>query len=148
MSLPTHFVATTLLVKVLGWHAQNAWLAYFLGVGIDLDELIKIKQWLKRAKNKRFGIEIKSPFYRRTFIQEPISLLWVSPFSIFLGSWAPLLSFLTHLTLDYLEPYEKRPFGPFSKLSLGSLAGNRVPRRMCEGLIFMLAVFGLWVMSL
>lgn len=84
-------------------------LAYIFGVAIDLDHLVKVYPYLKEN-----GWGVKRYFNWRTSLQEPVSLLWIVPLSIYLSSMIPVVFFMGHMLLDYCLSYIKQPFYPFS----------------------------------
>ncbi|OGM09097.1 hypothetical protein A2Z67_01720 [Candidatus Woesebacteria bacterium RBG_13_36_22] len=83
--------------------------AYVFGVLPDLDHIIKVPSYVKEN-----GLKITHHYPWRTFLQEPVMLLFISLFSFFVKSWVPTVFFTLHLILDYLMSYEKKPFYPFS----------------------------------
>ncbi len=87
----------------------DLFLAYLFGVAIDLDHLFRLPRYFKKHGFKRVRL-----FDWRIGFQEPISLLWVIPFSVFISSYIPLVFFLGHLFLDYSLSYPKKPFSSFS----------------------------------
>jgi membrane-bound metal-dependent hydrolase YbcI (DUF457 family) len=110
MTIVPHILLTTLGVQALGLEGKEIVLAYSFGYGIDLvDHPIKLPLYL--AKNGRTN-EIH--YHWRTPLQEPVALLWIIPLSAYLGSYVPALFFLSHVALDYMVSYEKRPWYPFS----------------------------------
>lgn len=113
MTVLPHLLLTTAGVQALGLEGTDIALAYTFGYGIDLvDHAIKLPLYLKKngRKNERH-------YHWRTPLQEPIALLWIIPLSIYLGTYVPSLFFLSHVILDYMVSYEKRPFYPFSTFS-------------------------------
>jgi hypothetical protein len=113
MTLVPHLLLTSLGVQALGLHGQDVALAYTFGYGIDLvDHPIKLPLYLK--KNGRAN---EKHYHWRTPLQEPVALLWIIPLSVYLGTPVPALFFVSHVLLDYMVSYEKRPFYPFSTYS-------------------------------
>jgi hypothetical protein len=109
VTIITHIVATTIGVKLLGLHGQDAALAYAFGIGQDIDHLIKLPFYLRAV-----GLKNRKGYYWRSSLQEPVSLLWIIPLCVVLGTAVPALFFSIHLFLDYSVGYEKMPFYPYS----------------------------------
>ncbi len=118
MFIITHILASTALIKLL--HLSTVYeivLAIIFGVLIDADELIKLPRYLKwNYAKKRF--KFLAPFYRRTPLQEPVSLLWIIPVAIYFSTPVPVIFFAVHVAMDYLKYYEKRPFYPFIDVTI------------------------------
>jgi len=108
MTIFTHILLTTVGVQALGVHGGDLALAYGFGVALDVDHALKLPLYLKKngLKNEKF-------YHWRTSLQEPVSLLWIVPLSIFIRSVIPVIFFVPHLVLDYLVSYDKRPLFPF-----------------------------------
>jgi len=113
MTVFTHTLVTLFFVRLFNLSGREEVLAWLFGVAIDLDHLIRLPLYLKLHKFK-----IIKNFPWRTPLQEPISLLWITPLSIYLQSWVPVVFFLFHLALDYSMNYTKRPFYPFSNFEI------------------------------
>lgn len=110
MTILPHLLLTTLGLQVLGLEGKDVALAYAFGYGIDLvDHPIKLPLYLK--KNGRTN---EKHYHWRTPLQEPVALLWIVPLSVYLGTYVPVVFFMSHLLLDYFVSYEKRPLYPFS----------------------------------
>jgi membrane-bound metal-dependent hydrolase YbcI (DUF457 family) len=110
MTIVPHLLLTALGVQALGLEGKEIAFAYTFGYGIDLaDHPIKLPLYL--AKNGRTN---QRHYHWRTPLQEPVALLWIIPLSAYLGSYVPALFFLSHVALDYMVSYEKRPWYPFS----------------------------------
>ncbi|OGC92465.1 hypothetical protein A3D85_02970 [Candidatus Amesbacteria bacterium RIFCSPHIGHO2_02_FULL_47_9] len=109
MTFVTHILVVAAGVQLLGLEGLDAMWAYVFGVAVDLDHAVKVPAYINRIGWKR-----KKHYNWRTSLQEPVSLLWVVPFSIAVRSAVPSVFFVAHMTLDYLVSYEKRPFWPFS----------------------------------
>ena len=110
MTIIPHLLVTTLGVQVMGLYGGDIALAYTFGYGVDLvDHPIKLPLYLKKngTKNKKY-------YHWRTPLQEPVALLWIIPLSIYLHTPVPVIFFLSHILLDYLISYDKRPWYPFS----------------------------------
>lgn len=109
MTIIPHLLLTTLGVQLLDLHGSDIILAYAFGYGIDLiDHPIKLPLYLKKN-----GTRTEKHYHWRTPLQEPVALLWIGPLSLYLGTAVPVVFFLSHLLLDYLISYAKRPFFPF-----------------------------------
>lgn len=110
MTIIPHLLLTTVGAQAMGLDGQDLVLAYVFGYGVDLvDHPIKFPLYFKK---NRFRNE--KNYHWRTPLQEPVALLWIVPLCVYLGSFVPALFFLSHVLLDYLVQYEKRPFFPFS----------------------------------
>jgi hypothetical protein len=118
MTVMSHILATFLLGKVLRIKKRKVWILMWLfGVLIDLDGVIFHPEVLVNSAEWYYHYE--NPRYLRTFIQEPISLIWVLPLSIFgFKTLIPVLAFFLHLLMDYIEIKIKKPFWPFSNLKI------------------------------
>ncbi len=144
MTIIPHLLVTSLGVQALGLEGRDIVLAYSFGYGIDLlDHPIKLPLYL--AKNGRAN---EKHYHWRTPLQEPIALLWIAPLSVYLGSYVPVLFFISHVLLDYMVSYEKRPWYPFSSFTTeGFFQGVPDARKeiwlsiLCVLLIAVLAVF-------
>lgn len=110
MTVLTHVLMTTAGVQALGLEGADIFLAYGFGIGVDIDHLVKAPLYYKKHKFQKVR-----HYHWRTSLQEPVSLLWIVPLSIFLQTPVPVIFFLLHVFLDYLMSYEKMPFFPFSK---------------------------------
>lgn len=110
MTIIPHLLLTTLGVQVLGLEGKEIVLAYSFGYGIDLvDHPIKLPLYLRKNGRKN-----EKNYHWRTPLQEPVALLWIIPLSMYLHSFVPALFFISHVFLDYMVSYEKRPLYPFS----------------------------------
>ena len=110
MTIIPHLLVTTLGVQVLGLQGSDIALAYTFGYGVDLvDHPIKLPLYLKKngTKNEKY-------YHWRTPLQEPVALLWIIPLSVYLHTPVPVVFFLSHILLDYMISYDKRPWYPFS----------------------------------
>lgn len=113
MTIIPHLLLATAGVQALGLEGRDIVLAYAFGYGVDLvDHPIKLPLYLR--KNGRTN---EKHYHWRTPLQEPVALLWIVPLSVYLGTAVPALFFLSHVALDYMVSYEKRPFYPFSTYS-------------------------------
>ena len=137
MTLVTHILATTAGIQLLNLDEKGIILALIFGVAIDLDHVLKVPSYLKENKFK-----YKRHFPWRTFLQEPISFLWIIPICLILGTIIPIIFFSLHLLLDYCTNYAKKPFYPFSNYStkgyFTSLSGV-----LKEGFVVFISLFGL-----
>ncbi len=120
MTILPHVLLTTVGVQVLGLEGKDIVLAYSFGYGIDLiDHPIKLPLYLRKNGRKN-----EKNYHWRTPLQEPVALLWIVPLSVYLRTYVPVLFFVSHVLLDYMVSYEKRPFFPFSTYSTeGILTG-------------------------
>ena len=110
MTILPHLLLTTVGVQALGLQGGDAALAYAFGYGIDvIDHPIKLPLYLKKNGKKN-----EKHYHWRTPFQEPVALLWIIPLSVYLGTMVPALFFSSHVALDYMVSYEKRPWYPFS----------------------------------
>lgn len=107
MTILTHILVTALVAKAMNLSGNDLVWAYAFGVLPDLDHLVKIPAYIKKNK---FGIERHFPW--RTFLQEPIMLIPVFVYSLFIHNWVPFIFFTMHILMDYLISYEKHPFSP------------------------------------
>ena len=129
MTQITHIAVTTAGALALRLSGNDLVWAYLFGVLIDADHIIKYPlykrklQWTKRQY-----------FHWRTPLQEPVSFLWLIPFSIWISSWVPIIFFSLHLVLDYLTTYEKRPWFPFHRYATLGLF-PRVSNTLKEGMV-------------
>lgn len=113
MTILPHLLLTTVGVQALGLQGHDIVLAYSFGYGIDLiDHPIKLPLYLRKNGKKN-----EKHYHWRTPLQEPIALMWIIPLSIYLGTYVPALFFISHVALDYMVSYEKRPLYPFSPYS-------------------------------
>ena len=97
-------------MQALGLEGSDIVLAYIFGYGIDLvDHPIKLPLYLKKNGKKN-----EKHYHWRTPLQEPVALMWIVPLSLYLGTYVPVLFFVSHFVLDYMVSYEKRPWYPFS----------------------------------
>lgn len=120
MTIVPHLLVTTLGIQVLGLEGRDIVLAYGFGYGIDLiDHPIKLGLYLRKNGRKN-----EKHYHWRTPLQEPVALLWIIPLSVYFNTAVPALFFISHLLLDYMVSYEKRPWYPFSTYSTeGFLTG-------------------------
>ncbi|HXX65106.1 MAG TPA: hypothetical protein VEO56_15010, partial [Bacteroidota bacterium] len=120
MTIIPHLLLTTLGVQALHLHGADVVLAYAFGYGVDLvDHPIKLPLYLKKN-----GTKTEKHYHWRTPLQEPVALLWIAPLSVYLGSFVPVLFFLSHLLLDYMISYDKRPFFPFHSYTTKGILPN------------------------
>ncbi len=122
MTIVSHTLLTTIGVQVLNLHGWEIVLAFLFGVVIDIDHIFKVPAYCKKHKFKikdifKKKIPREKQYHWRTFLQEPISLLWIIPLSIIINSIIPIVFFLGHVLLDYLINYRKFPFSPLSNFS-------------------------------
>jgi len=111
MTILPHLLLTTVGVQALGLQGTDVILAYTFGYGVDLvDHPIKLPLYLRKNGRKN-----EKHYHWRTPLQEPVALLWIIPLSFYLGTYVPALFFASHVFLDYLVSYEKRPLYPFSQ---------------------------------
>jgi hypothetical protein len=61
MTIGTHFLATTLGVRVMGLTGQDRVLAYVFGMAIDVDHLVKAPFYLRAV-----GLHDKRGYYWRS----------------------------------------------------------------------------------
>ena len=132
MTIFTHLLVTTAVVQALNLEGSEIVLAYAFGVGVDFDHLIKFPLYYKKFKLKN-----QKHYNWRTPLQEPISLLWIIPLSIYLGTIVPIIFFISHLVLDYSVDYSKTPFVPYSNFKTKGLLPN-VSQKLKEGIVFIL----------
>ncbi|MFQ5798932.1 MAG: hypothetical protein ACE5H0_09605 [Bacteroidota bacterium] len=114
MTILTHLLMTTAGVQAFGLEGADIFLAYGFGVAVDIDHLVKAPLYYKKHKFQKLR-----HYHWRTSLQEPVSLLWIVPLSIFLQTPVPIIFFLLHVFLDYFMSYEKMPFFPFSTWKAG-----------------------------
>lgn len=113
MTIIPHLLLTTLGVQILGLEGKDIVLAYSFGYGVDLlDHPIKLPLYLKKNGRKN-----EKHYHWRTPLQEPVALSWIVPLSFYLGTFVPVIFFISHVFLDYSVSYEKRPLYPFSTYS-------------------------------
>ncbi len=143
MTIIPHLLLTTLGVQALGLEGREIVLAYTFGYGIDLvDHPIKLPLYL--VKNGRTN---EKHYHWRTPLQEPIALLWIIPLSVYMRSYVPALFFLSHVILDYMVSYEKRPWYPFSTYTTeGFLTGVSDARK--EIVTSALCVVGMIILAM
>jgi len=118
MTVFSHILATYFLGKIFKVKDIKTWiLLWGFGVLIDLDAVIL--RPLQTLNPAEWYYHYDNPRCLRTFIQEPISLLWLLPLSYFVfKNFLPVLAFLLHLMMDYIEIKIKRPFWPASNLEI------------------------------
>ena len=116
MNAIAHILVTVLCIKLFGLSGTNIFWAIIFGVVIDLDHLIKAPLYIKEN-----GLKVVRYWNWRTSFQEPVSYLWIIPLCIYFQNWVPIFFFTTHLVLDYLMSYEKRPFYPFSDFKVPNM---------------------------
>jgi hypothetical protein len=134
MTFITHTIVTAAGVQLFGLKGMDVFWAYTFGVFIDLDHLIKIPLYLRK-----YGFK-KVRFYNwKTPLQEPISLSWILPLSIYFGTLVPVVAFCGHLALDYLYNPINRPLMPFSDVIVGKIL-PKIPSWVKEGVV--LGFFG------
>ncbi len=136
MNIFTHIVAVLVLAKAMSLNSSDLLIALVFGVGVDIDHLLKLPLYFSLPKSKR-----KRHLNWRTPLQEPISLLWVAPLSIYLSSFVPVIFFSLHLLLDYLMSYSKRPFFPYSNLKMKGAMRLKKDRWLQIGLTVVLCIF-------
>ena|SRR3989338_11596074 len=90
MTFVTHILVVAAGVQLLGLEGLDAMWAYVFGVAVDLDHAVKVPAYINRIGWKR-----KKHYNWRTSLQEPVSLLWVVPFSIAVRSAVPSVFFVT-----------------------------------------------------
>jgi len=132
MTLPTHFLATTLGVQVLRLTGQDRILAYVFGMAVDVDHLVKAPFYLRAV-----GLHDKRGYYWRSSLQEPVALLWIIPLCVFLGTVIPVIFFAIHVAMDYSVRFEKMPFYPYSGYVTRGWLTN-VSDKVKEGVLFAL----------
>jgi len=117
MTIATHAIATIGIGKFLGINSFSDWfLAFLFGVFVDLDHLKILRP--KHINNGDWRKFLTRELPVRSFLQEPISLLWVVPLSLYLDNPIPMAAWAVHVFLDYLVDGAKRPFWPISSFAL------------------------------
>jgi len=129
MTAPTHILATTLGVQVLGLTGHDIVLAFVFGLAIDVDHLVKLPFYLRAV-----GLHDKRGYYWRSSLQEPVALLWIIPLSVFLGTIIPVIFFVIHVAMDYSVRFEKMPFYPYSDYVTRGWLTN-IPDKVKEGVL-------------
>ena len=117
MLFTTHAVATIGLGKLMGLKTARDWfLAFLFGVLVDLDHLkiFRPKYFKDGSWRKFFNRELPI----RSFLQEPISIFWVVPLSLYLQTPIPMAAWGLHVFMDYLVDGVRKPFWPFLDLTL------------------------------
>jgi membrane-bound metal-dependent hydrolase YbcI (DUF457 family) len=144
----THLLLVLVLIKFLALAKTEIVYALAFGVFIDFDHVFKlpmyVKYFVKNKKNVTFKDFWNSPsdavtVNTRSFVQEPVFLLFVIPFSVLVKSFIPLLFFGLHVFLDYLTFAAKKPFYPFSNYSCRGFV--RTSRVYVEGVILLASTF-------
>ncbi|MHA2294251.1 MAG: hypothetical protein ACXACK_18985 [Candidatus Hodarchaeales archaeon] len=113
MNIIAHILVTFLFIKLGDLAGVDIFWAFLFGVFIDFDHFIKVPLYLKQN-----GFKIVRYWNWRTSLQEPVSYLWIVPLAVYLQTLVPVFFFTTHLILDYMMSYEKKPFYPFSDLKI------------------------------
>ncbi len=113
MNILIHILITVLIIHLMDLSGIDVLWALLFGILIDLDHLVKIPLYVKQN-----GFSVIRYWNWRTPLQEPISLLWVIPLSVYLNTFVPVLFFLSHIALDYIKGFEKKPFFPFSNYTI------------------------------
>jgi hypothetical protein len=108
MNFTIHTLLIVLGVQALSLHGGDVALAFLFGVGADLDHLVKVPQYINKH-----GFKKVRRYNWRTPLQEPVSLLWIIPLSVYISSYVPIVFFIGHLLLDYCVSYIKKPLFPF-----------------------------------
>jgi hypothetical protein len=115
MIITTHALVTIGVGKALGLQSLWDWfLAFLFGVLVDLDHLKVFR--LKYRQNGDWVKFFTREWPVRTFIQEPISILWVVPLSFYLQTPVPMIFWSLHVFMDYLVDGARKPFWPFSNI--------------------------------
>jgi len=143
MLVTTHTLATISLGKAMGLKTTQDWfLAFLFGVLIDLDHLKIFQKKYRQNGNWRKFFLRELPI--RTFIQEPVSILWVVPLSFYLHTPIPMIFWSFHVFLDYLVDGVRKPFWPFSSFTLrhGLLPANTFFEFLFSSFPFLLFLFG------
>jgi len=129
MTVVSHTLLTIIGIQVLRLNGIEIALAFLFGVIIDIDHIFKIPAYCKKHKFKirdifKKKIPLEKQYHWRTFLQEPISLLWIIPLSIIINSIIPIIFFLGHILLDYMVNFRKFPLYPFSNFSTRGFLPN------------------------
>jgi flagellar biosynthesis protein FlhB len=113
----SHYAVTEIVSRSLGLSGWQLILAYIFGVLVDLDHfLIKgVRQNLGHIFKSGFNKTFPRGFYNKTFIQEPIFIIILWIFGIFIHNFIPAIFLSIHWLMDSLCRFEKRPLAPFSK---------------------------------
>jgi hypothetical protein len=106
MNALAHIFITLILIQLMHLTGLNIFLAFLFGVLIDLDHVLRFPAYFKK-----YGFRYVKNFYFRTFVQEPVMLVIIVPLCFIINNFVPLIFFASHLLLDYLMEYEKKPFG-------------------------------------
>ena len=110
MIIIIHLAIVLFLIKFLHLNNLDIFLAITFGLLIDLDHLYYYKKW---KNNKELLYNGKARLH--SFLQGPISLLWIIPLCWIIKNYIPLIFWLTAVIPDYLVITPKRPFWPISK---------------------------------
>lgn len=118
MMIISHIVATYFLGKILKFKTKKQWFfAFLFGVGIDFLDLPHMIRGIRGFLIGETGFNRGGQYYYRSFVQEPISLLWVIPISIWLKTPIPIIFFILQAGMDFICQFEKRPFWPLLNFS-------------------------------
>ncbi len=107
MILTIHLAIVLFLIKFLNLQGYDILLAILFGVLIDLDHFFYYTKW-KNDKKRLYNGKVRL----HSFLQEPISLLWILPLCFIINNYVPLIFWLTAVIPDYLVITPKRPFWP------------------------------------
>ncbi len=138
MLIPSHIVATELLARALNLNGTNYLLAHLFGWGIDFDHVVtqfkyfveelkaSYKRWKKRHIIKkflphrliifldRFNKERSAISEPRSWIQDPVGILFILILSIVINNYIPIVFLFVHFLMDLIMSGHKYPLAPFS----------------------------------
>jgi len=139
MLMFSHLAINLILIKILNLAGSDIILALIFGNLVDLDHLFHLKLILK---DWRYLYNDKKML--RTFIQEPISLIWILPLCLLLRNFIPLIFWSVHVLMDYLVVIKKKPFWPISNtvVKTGVIpSGSRIEWMISSSTFFLVVVY-------
>lgn len=113
MNFVAHTLLTLILISFMHVTGTNVFLAIAFGVLLDIDHIFKIPGYIRKN-----GFKYVHNYPFRSFVQEPVLFAILIPFCFVFDNFIPLIFFSSHLFLDYLMDYDKRPFGFLSEYTV------------------------------
>jgi len=146
MLFMSHYAVTEIVSRALGLSGWQLILAYIFGVLVDLDHFFikAVRQNLSYIFKSGFKKTFPRGFYNKTFIQEPIFIIFLWLLGIFIHNFIPAIFLSVHWFLDALYQFEKRPLAPFSrKLSFQGFIKSRTTFEYVVSIVLAI-IFLIW----
>ncbi len=118
----THLIVALIIIRLLGLDRGAALLTLLFGVFIDLDHLLAIPQFITEARDQGVAdvnAAMNLSVQWKSAIHDPSAIILVAPCSVAVRFFAPLLAWMLHILMDYIQI---QYLGPASLVEIALLA--------------------------